>query len=124
MNWAIDKRTGLTVQPNPGSRASCPYCKGEMEAHCGAVLDWHWAHIGASCREWDAYVGFRGSPNWKGEEQDARRTCPTCAHGGRLTCRRETLTLDDRARRWRAAWLTPAGNVQHGAPQCPVFRSE
>ena len=33
------------ITPLPGQRAVCPCCKSEVNAKCGEVNAWHWAHL-------------------------------------------------------------------------------
>jgi hypothetical protein len=33
------------ITPSPGQRAVCPCCKSEVNAKCGEVNAWHWAHL-------------------------------------------------------------------------------
>jgi hypothetical protein len=125
MEVAIDPKTMLTCRPNPGARAVCPFCEGEMVAHCGAVLTWHWTHNGDSCQEWTQYADLVKNPRWVGERQSAQATCESC-HWWRGSCRLSELSADGISSRWRKVWQVPNGanvpDVQEGAPQCPRWQ--
>lgn len=112
MNLAIDLITGDKVAPNPGQRALCPYCYEPMCGKCGAVLEWHWAHIGPPCVEWAiAFVGPTGGASIPNNEEE-RGTCARCRWMAVGKCR----TRDARAHRWFAAYADKTGR-----PQCPAF---
>lgn len=40
----IARKDGKRVRAEPGSAATCVFCKGEMVARCGEINVWHWAH--------------------------------------------------------------------------------
>lgn len=51
MEWALVG--GIRARASAsGSIGTCPGCGGEVRAHCGDVLAWHWAHINADCDPW------------------------------------------------------------------------
>lgn len=112
MKLAIDPATGDKARPNIGARALCPYCAAPMAAKCGAVMEWHWAHIGPPCVEWEtAFDGPVGGPSVP-NEQEERGVCARCRWMSAGACR----TRDPRAVRWFAAWADKAGR-----PQCPAY---
>lgn len=44
---------GSREPATPGSRGSCPLCKEAVQAKCGQVVTWHWAHIARDdCDPW------------------------------------------------------------------------
>ena len=43
MMYALNA-AGERIEADPGGRASCPGCHGDVIAHCGEILVWHWAH--------------------------------------------------------------------------------
>lgn len=116
MRWARDEQTGLSVRPNPGTTAECPYCSAAVHAKCGEILQWHWAHTGETCelaRE-DA-TGPGGSH--AAELAVPRATCPTCELWQRGCTSASTSA---------AVWLEHYGDAQSAlarvrrlAPQCP-----
>lgn len=121
MRTAIDPKTDLVVEPNPKARGICPYCTGEVAAHCGGVVAWHWSHIGETCMDAVSEGLPKGGP-WAGYSDEVRGTCASCpAFLG--VCRRAALWGDRMAVRWRAAWVTETGSVREGAPQCPAWGS-
>jgi hypothetical protein len=44
--------TGERIKPEPGGRARCGQCGGEVLAKCGQLVSWHWAHRAAECDSW------------------------------------------------------------------------
>lgn len=44
------------VEPSPGGHAYCPACRGDVNAKCGPIVEWHWAHDsrinGGDCDAW------------------------------------------------------------------------
>ncbi len=112
MKLAIDPVTGDSCSPNPGARAICPYCREPMAGKCGAVVEWHWAHIGPPCVEWEtAFGGPTGGPTTPNDEAE-RGVCSRCRWMSAGACR----TRDARAQRWFDAW--GACTIR---PQCPAF---
>ena len=111
MDKAIDPKTGDRVRPNPGARAKCPYCFEPMTGKCGAVVYWHWAHIGPPCRQWEtAFHGPQGGATRLNTEGE-RGTCATCRYG-----LEKCYNLTSEARRWIGAW-----EGQAGRPHCPGY---
>lgn len=52
MFFADDGR-GARVEAWPKARALCPLCQRVVQARCGEIVDWYWAHEqGASCDSW------------------------------------------------------------------------
>lgn len=54
MFYAWDE-AGNSVEAQPGLRATCPLCRRCVIAKCGAVVEWHWAHVGegeSDCDSW------------------------------------------------------------------------
>ena len=54
MFYARDEK-GNAVEAQPGLRATCPLCGRCVVAKCGAVVEWHWAHVGevdGDCDSW------------------------------------------------------------------------
>lgn len=45
-------KSGEKIQPQPGARAECPACGGEVIAKCGSIYTWHWSHVAADCDPW------------------------------------------------------------------------
>lgn len=43
---------GQLLSAKPGGRARCPHCGGDMIAHCGTLVSWHWAHVANECDPW------------------------------------------------------------------------
>lgn len=44
---------GERTEATPGSRGTCPTCVGAVLAKCGAIVAWHWAHVGQDdCDPW------------------------------------------------------------------------
>lgn len=44
---------GRTIEAAPGLHAQCPLCGKRVIAHCGEIVEWHWAHIsGSDCDSW------------------------------------------------------------------------
>jgi competence protein CoiA len=50
MRLAIREAEKQTAEP--GQRATCPQCDGDVIAKCGPILAWHWAHKVADCDTW------------------------------------------------------------------------
>lgn len=50
MIYAI--RDGQKALPEPGARAQCPACGGDVLAKCGSIKVWHYSHIAADCDPW------------------------------------------------------------------------
>lgn len=51
MNLAIVD--GARAEATPGGRGTCPTCSAPVQAKCGSVTVWHWAHLaGADCDTW------------------------------------------------------------------------
>jgi hypothetical protein len=111
---------GELVAPAPGQRATCPYCDATMTAKCGAILSWHWAHIGQTCMEWELRYG-RGETASK-ENLPPAGTCYTCDRWER-GC---TFVHDADVDAWQEQWTrpTPQGlvRVYEDAPPCPMYR--
>lgn len=40
------------IEPEPGCRATCPFCRTPVTAKCGSIKAWHWAHLEGSCDSW------------------------------------------------------------------------
>jgi competence protein CoiA len=51
MHWALKNGERTTAQP--GLRAQCPGCRGEVLAKCGSIVVWHWAHLADDCDTWN-----------------------------------------------------------------------
>jgi competence CoiA-like predicted nuclease len=45
---------GTKITPEySGQLATCPDCGGDVIAHCGRIVNWHWAHLsGVDCDPW------------------------------------------------------------------------
>lgn len=44
--------------PSPKARGRCPTCNGEVQAKCGKIKVWHWAHVaGDDCDTWSEPLG-------------------------------------------------------------------
>lgn len=43
---------GDLVEASPGASARCPGCCAPLQARCGAVNAWHWAHEAGDCDPW------------------------------------------------------------------------
>ncbi len=50
MLWAYS--CGQKIEAQPGRRAQCPSCCGELVAKCGEHVAWHWAHKSRDCDPW------------------------------------------------------------------------
>ena len=112
--------TGYLVAPAPGQRATCPYCESVMIAKCGAVLDWHWAHLGTTCQEWEIRDG-RGQTHGK-QSLPPAGTCYLCDRWER-GC---TFVEDEFVEAWKEEWTRPTpdglARVYDDAEPCPRFR--
>ena len=113
--------TGKLIAPAPGERAICPYCESIMVAKCGAVIDWHWAHFGPTCQEWESREG-RGETHSK-ESLPPPGTCYLCDRWER-GC---TFVHDQAVDAWQAQWTRPTSDglarVYEDAVPCPMFRA-
>lgn len=117
MMYARDPRTGLSVRPNPGARAECPYCNDNVHAKCGEVLEWHWAHSGETCELARDDAASSCGDRTPGSISAPKGTCPSCEYWEQ-GCTAGT--------RMAALWLEEHGDTQSSlarvrrfAPQCP-----
>lgn len=114
--------SGDLVAPNPGQRAVCPHCEATMTAKCGAIMEWHWAHVGQTCLEWEMYANHSGTTASK-EFLPPPNTCYTCERWQRGCI----FVHDEAVDEWREIWTRPTksglARVFQNAPPCPMYHA-
>lgn len=63
MEWA--KSGTNRIRATPGRQGCCPSCGAQLQAKCGEIKIWHWAHHGGDCDPWHENETL-WHLNWKG----------------------------------------------------------
>lgn len=64
MRFAVDP-AGNRLAAAPRTRGHCPGCNAPVQAKCGEVLTWHWAHLADTGCTWDPEPETAWHRNWK-----------------------------------------------------------
>lgn len=75
MRFAVDA-DGTRLPAAPKTRGYCPGCHNPVQAKCGEVLTWHWAHLTDGNCAWDPEPETPWHRGWKAEAPDDRQEIP------------------------------------------------